>query len=57
MGKVRLGSQLDAVDDQIATPGEANCSKEVGMTPPSVGGFVTVQDNGTIEFDLHLQRA
>ena len=28
---------------------------EFGMTPPSIGGFVTVQDNATMEFDLHLQ--
>jgi polyisoprenoid-binding protein YceI len=25
---------------------------EFGMTPPSIGGFVTVQDNATMEFDL-----
>jgi polyisoprenoid-binding protein YceI len=31
---------------------------EFGMTPPSIGGFVTVQDNATMEFDLKLtQRA
>jgi len=27
---------------------------EFGMTPPSIGGFVTVQDNATMEFDLKL---
>ena len=27
---------------------------EFGMTPPSIGGFVTVQDNATVEFDLKL---
>ena len=30
--------------------------EEFHMTPPSIGGFVTVQDNATMEFDLHLQR-
>ena len=25
-----------------------------GMTPPSIGGFVTVQDNATMEFQLEL---
>ena len=28
-----------------------------GMTPPSIGGFVSVQDSATMEFDIHLQRA
>ena len=28
-----------------------------GMTPPSLGGFVTVQDSATIEFDVHLKHA
>ena len=27
---------------------------EFGMTPPSIGGFVTVQDNATMEFDIKL---
>jgi polyisoprenoid-binding protein YceI len=27
---------------------------EFGMTPPSIGGFVSVQDNATMEFDLKL---
>jgi len=27
---------------------------QFGMTPPSIGGFVTVQDNATIEFQLLL---
>ena len=30
--------------------------EEFGMTPPSIGGFVSVQDNATMEFDLHLQQ-
>lgn len=29
---------------------------DFGMTPPSIGGFVTVQDNATMEFDLKLTR-
>ena len=27
-----------------------------GMTPPSIGGFVSVQDNATMEFALNLTR-
>ncbi len=30
---------------------------EFGMSAPSVGGFVNVTENATMEFDLHLQRA
>jgi hypothetical protein len=30
---------------------------EFNMTAPSVGGFVTVADRATMEFDLHLRRA
>ena len=27
-----------------------------GMTPPSIAGFVSVQDSATMEFDIHLKR-
>jgi polyisoprenoid-binding protein YceI len=30
---------------------------DFGMTAPSIGGFVTVTDRATMEFDLRLQRA
>jgi len=30
---------------------------EFGMTPPSIGGFVSVQDNATMEFDLKLAQS
>jgi polyisoprenoid-binding protein YceI len=30
---------------------------EFNMTAPSVGGFVTVDDQATMEFDLHLQQS
>ena len=30
---------------------------QFGMTPPSIGGFVSVQDNATMEFQLVFQRA
>jgi len=26
-----------------------------GMTPPSIGSFVSVQDSVTMEFDVHLK--
>src|SRR5438270_807515 len=29
---------------------------EFGMTPPSIGGFVSVQDNATMEFDIKLSQ-
>src|SRR2546421_4156018 len=29
---------------------------EFGMTPPSIGGFVSVQDNATMEFAVNLDR-
>jgi polyisoprenoid-binding protein YceI len=29
---------------------------EFGMTPPSIGGFVTVQNNATMEFDIVFQQ-
>lgn len=29
---------------------------DFGMTPPSIGGFVTVQDKATMEFDLKLAK-
>lgn len=30
---------------------------EFGMTPPSIGGFVSVQDNATMEFAINLTQA
>jgi polyisoprenoid-binding protein YceI len=42
------GSQIEAVGS-ITFP-----FSQFGMTPPSVGGFVTVQDNATMEFKLLL---
>jgi len=30
---------------------------DFGMTPPSIGGFVSVQDNATMEFQLKLARS
>jgi polyisoprenoid-binding protein YceI len=30
---------------------------EFGMTPPSIGGFVSVQDNAIMEFAINLARA
>jgi polyisoprenoid-binding protein YceI len=45
------GSQIEAVG-AITFP-----FSQFGMTPPSVGGFVTVQDNATMEFKLLLTQA
>jgi polyisoprenoid-binding protein YceI len=50
--KARLSATTIEVVGSLTFPFE-----EFGMTAPSIGGFVTVQDNATMEFDLHLQRA
>jgi len=42
------GSQIELVGS-ITFP-----FSEFGMTPPSIGGFVTVQDNATMEFQVVL---
>lgn len=44
------GSQVELVGS-ITFP-----FSEFGMTPPSIGGFVTVQDSATMEFDLKLAK-
>ena len=44
------GSQVELVGS-ITFP-----FSDFGMTPPSIGGFVTVQDNATMEFDLKLAK-
>jgi polyisoprenoid-binding protein YceI len=45
------GSSLEAIGSLTFPWSEFN------MTAPSVGGFVTVDEQATMEFDLHLQRA
>ena len=50
--EMRLGeAKIEAVG-AITFPWE-----EFGMTAPSVGGFVSVTNSATMEFDLKLQRA
>jgi polyisoprenoid-binding protein YceI len=44
------GSQIELVGS-ISFP-----FSDFGMTPPSIGGFVTVQNNATMEFQLVLTR-
>lgn len=44
------GSQIELVGSITFPFGD------FGMTPPSIGGFVTVQDNATMEFQLVLTR-
>jgi polyisoprenoid-binding protein YceI len=44
------GSQIELVGS-ITFP-----FSQFGMTPPSIGGFVTVQNNATMEFQLMLSR-
>lgn len=45
------GSQIE-VAGSITFP-----FSQFGMTPPSIGGFVSVQNNATMEFQLFFQRA
>jgi len=47
----RLSATTIEVVGSITFPFE-----EFGMTPPSIGGFVSVHDSATMEFDLHLQQ-
>jgi polyisoprenoid-binding protein YceI len=44
------GSQMELVGS-VTFP-----FSQFGMTPPSIGGFVSVQNNATMEFDLKLIR-
>ena len=44
------GSQMELVGS-VTFP-----FSQFGMTPPSIGGFVSVQNNATMEFDLKLVR-
>ena len=46
----RNGAQLELVGS-ITFP-----FSDFGMTPPSIGGFVTVEDDATMEFQLFLER-
>jgi len=45
------GSQIEAAGS-ITFP-----FSQFGMTPPNIGGFVSVQNNATLEFQLFFQRA
>ncbi len=45
------GSQIEAVG-AVTFP-----FSDFRMVPPSIGGFVSVQDNATVEFDLKLRQA
>ena len=45
------GSQIEAAGS-ITFP-----FSQFGMTPPNIGGFVSVQNNATMEFQLFFQRA
>jgi polyisoprenoid-binding protein YceI len=49
--QARLGGGQIEIVGSITFP-----FSDFGMTPPSIGGFVSVEDNATMEFDLHLQR-
>ena len=51
--KVTIPIQARSNGTQVEIAGSITFPfSEFGMTPPSIGGFVTVQDNATMEFDL-----
>ncbi len=51
--RVRLSSQR--VGDGIELVGSSRIEfADFGIEPPSVAGFVTVEDQGTLEFKLRL---
>ncbi len=53
---IPIDAQLS--DSQIPVVGSITFPfSEFGMTPPSIGGFVTVEDNATMEFKLNLVRS
>jgi polyisoprenoid-binding protein YceI len=52
--QVRLSSQR--VGDEIELAGSSRIDfSDFGIEPPSVAGFVTVEDQGTLEFKLRLK--
>ena len=54
---VTIPIQARLTGSQIELAGSITFAfSQFGMTPPSIGGFVTVQDNATMEFDLKLAR-
>ncbi len=50
--EVRVTGSQGEVDGSLKFP-----FADFGMTPPNVGGFVTVDPEGTLEFNLRLTRA
>jgi polyisoprenoid-binding protein YceI len=53
---IPIDAQLS--DSQIQVVGSITFPfSEFAMTPPSIGGFVTVQDDATMEFKLNLVRS
>jgi polyisoprenoid-binding protein YceI len=54
---VTIPLQAKLSDSQIEVAGSISFPfSQFGMTPPSIGGFVSVQNNATMEFQLFFQR-
>jgi polyisoprenoid-binding protein YceI len=53
---IPLQAQLSGTQVQVAGSITFPFS-EFGMTPPSIGGFVSVENNATMEFALNFAKA
>ncbi|HSO93552.1 MAG TPA: YceI family protein, partial [Candidatus Dormibacteraeota bacterium] len=55
---VTIPTQARLSGSQIEVAGSITFPfSQFGMTPPNVGGFVSVQNNATMEFQLFFKRA
>lgn len=50
--KAQLGGGLIQIAGSLAFP-----FRDFGINPPNVAGFVTVEDNGTLEFRVNLSKS
>lgn len=54
---VTIPIQATLIDDQLELVGKVTFPMaDFGITPPSIGGFVTVEDDATLEFKVVLER-
>lgn len=53
---VTIPIQATLIDDQLELVGKITFPMaDFGITPPSIGGFVTVEDDGALEFKILLE--
>ena len=54
---VTIPIQATLIDDQLELVGKITFPMaDFGITPPSIGGFVTVENDGALEFKILLER-